>query len=72
MPNRPQIVIVDTTPIISLCLVQQLHLFQLLYGEVLIPPAVKAEVLAGRIRAGATELHTHCSATRSTARHLVE
>ena len=58
MPNRPQIVIVDTTPIISLCLVQQLHLLELLYGEVLIPPAVKAEVLAGGIRAGATELRT--------------
>ena len=58
MPDRPQIVIVDTTPLISLSLIRQLHLLQVLYGEVLIPPAVKAEVLAGGSRAGAVELRT--------------
>lgn len=58
MPDRPQIVIVDTTLIISLSLLRQLHLLQVLYGEVLIPLAVRAEVLAGGIRAGAAELQT--------------
>lgn len=58
MPERPTIVVVDTTPIVSLSLVQQLHLLQLLYGEVLIPTAVADEVFAGGTRAGAAELRT--------------
>jgi len=47
MPERPRTVIVNTTPIIALALIGQLHLLQHLYDEVLIPPAVRAEVLAG-------------------------
>lgn len=58
MLDRPKIVVVDTTPIISLALLQQLHLLQLLYTEVLIPPAVHAEIVAGGRRAGASELHS--------------
>lgn len=47
MPDRPRVVIVNSTPIISLALINQLELLQHLYGEVLIPPAVHADVLAG-------------------------
>ena len=57
MLDRPQIVVVDTTPIISLALIQQLHLLESLYGEVLIPTAVAAEIRAGGTRAGAAELN---------------
>ena len=54
MPDR--IVISNTTPIIALALVQRLDLLHALYGEVLIPPAVAAELRAGGERAGAAEL----------------
>jgi len=47
MPERTRTIVVNTTPIISLALIGQLELLQHLYGEVVIPPAVKAEVLAG-------------------------
>jgi predicted nucleic acid-binding protein len=47
MPETPRIVISNATPIIGLTLIRQLHLLQRLYVEVLIPPAVYAEVLAG-------------------------
>lgn len=40
-------VIVNATPIISLALIDQLDLLRRLYGEVLIPPTVRTEVLAG-------------------------
>jgi predicted nucleic acid-binding protein len=40
-------VVVNTTPIIALALIGQLDLLQHLYGEVVIPPAVQREVLAG-------------------------
>ena len=57
MPDRPQIVIVNATPIIALALINKLPLLQALYGAVLVPPAVQAEVLAGGIRnIGVTEL----------------
>jgi hypothetical protein len=45
MPNR--VVVVNTTPIIALSLINRLDLLQSLYAEVLIPPAVQAEVLVG-------------------------
>lgn len=42
-----KIVVVNATPIIALSFIQKLNLLQVLYGEVLIPPAVQLEVLAG-------------------------
>src|SRR5947209_4499021 len=51
MPSRPGAVIVNTTPIVALSLVDNLDLLRQLYGEVLIPPAVMAEVQAGGQRA---------------------
>lgn len=56
MPDVQRIVISNTTPIIALALIQKLALYQELYGEVLIPPTVKAELLAGGSRAGAAEV----------------
>lgn len=58
MPDnpRPQVVISNATPIIALSLVGQLDLLRRLYGQVVIPPAVAAEILAGGQRAGAAEL----------------
>ena len=50
MPERPPIVIVNATPIISLALIGKLDLLRLLYGTVLTPPAVQAEILAGGIK----------------------
>jgi predicted nucleic acid-binding protein len=47
MPERTRTVVVNTTPIITLALIGQLDLLQHLYGEVVIPLAVQAEVLAG-------------------------
>ena len=47
MPERPQLAVVDSTPIIALALVGKLDLLQRLYGQVVIPPAVQREVLAG-------------------------
>ncbi len=49
MPNSKRIVI-------SLSVIQKLHLLQCLYDEVWIPPAVEAEILAGGVRAGSAEL----------------
>lgn len=47
MPEASRIVVVNATPIISLALINQLELLKHLYGQVLTPPAVQAEVLAG-------------------------
>jgi predicted nucleic acid-binding protein len=47
MPEQPQTVIVNTTPIIALALIGKLDLLQHLYGKVVIPPAVWTEVMAG-------------------------
>jgi len=47
MPEPPRVVVVNTTPLISLAIVKRLELLQKLYGEVLIPPAVEKEILAG-------------------------
>jgi len=47
MPDRHRIVVINTTPIVSLALIGKLNLLQQLYDEVLIPPAVEAEILAG-------------------------
>lgn len=47
MPERPRVVVVNTTPVIALALIDRLDLLRQLYGEVLVPPAVQNEVLAG-------------------------
>jgi predicted nucleic acid-binding protein len=47
MREPPQQVVVNATPIIALALVSRLNLLQQLYGEVVVPPAVRDEVLAG-------------------------
>ena len=47
MPERPQLVVVNTTPIIALALIGKLDLLRQLYGQVITPSAVQAEVLAG-------------------------
>ena len=41
-------IVVNATPVIALALVNQLDLLKRLYGQVSIPPAVRAEVLAGK------------------------
>jgi uncharacterized protein len=57
MLDAPRRVIVNTTPIIALSLIGRLALLRLLYTEVLIPPAVRAEVIRGGIeRSGMIEL----------------
>jgi len=58
MPERPQSVVVNTTPIIALALIGKLGLLRQLYGQVVTPSAVRAEVLAGGSTAvGWVELH---------------
>ena len=47
MPERKRIIVTNTTPIISLALVGQLNLLHRLYDQVVIPPAVQNEILAG-------------------------
>ena len=47
MPEEARLVVVNTTPIIALSLIGELDLLRLLYGQVLVPPSVEAEVLAG-------------------------
>jgi uncharacterized protein len=47
MPEQFPPVIVNATPLINLSLIEQLGLLKQLYGEVLMPPAVQAELLAG-------------------------
>ena len=68
MLEAQRIVISNTTPIIALSLIQKLDLYQDLYSEVLIPPAVRAELLAGGSQAGALELQK-ASYIRTVALH---
>lgn len=57
MPEGAGPVVVDTTPIITLSVARQLDLLRALYGRVLIPRAVREEILAGgEGRAGAGEV----------------
>lgn len=57
MPDMPRRVVVNATPIIALSLIGSIDLLRQLYVEILIPPAVHAEVLSGGIeRAGMLEL----------------
>jgi uncharacterized protein len=48
MPDASRLVIVNTTPIIALSLLEHLDLLGLLYGEVIIPQAVWNEITAGK------------------------
>lgn len=57
MPEEARLVVVNTTPIIALSLIGELDLLRRLYGQVLAPPSVEAEVRAGgRGRSGRSEL----------------
>lgn len=57
MPERPQQIVVNTTPIIALALIGKLDLLQQLYGQVTMPSAVQDEVLAGEPKGiGSAEL----------------
>ena len=47
MPEGPRLVVVNTTPIIALSLIGELDLLHSLYDQVVVPSAVRAEVLAG-------------------------
>jgi predicted nucleic acid-binding protein len=47
MPDKPRVVVVDTTPIIALALIGELDLLRQLFDQVFVPSAVQAEVLAG-------------------------
>lgn len=55
MPSAERPVIADSTPIISLALLGRLDLLRHLYREVLIPPAVFAELVAGGSRPAGLE-----------------
>lgn len=57
MPDDTRLVVVNTSPIISLSLINQLPLLRDLYQQVIIPPAVRDEALRGRsLSAGVAEL----------------
>jgi predicted nucleic acid-binding protein len=57
MLEPTRVVIVNTTPIIALALIEQLDLLPRLYGRVVIPPAVQTEVLQGGAQGiGVTEI----------------
>jgi predicted nucleic acid-binding protein len=47
MPAADRPVVLDTGPIIALAEIGRLDLLQALYGEVLIPPAVRHELTRG-------------------------
>ena len=47
MPESSRLVVTNTTPIIALALIGRLDLLQKLYGQVIAPSAVQAEVVAG-------------------------
>jgi hypothetical protein len=48
MPEKPpRVVVANTTPLITLALISRLDLLQQLYGEVVVPLAVRDEILAG-------------------------
>jgi predicted nucleic acid-binding protein len=56
MPDDTRLVVVNTSPIISLSLVHKLPLLRDLYQQVIIPPAVRQEALRGGARSGVAEL----------------
>ncbi len=67
MPEIPLQVVSNTTPVIALSVIGRLNLLRDLYSEVLIPPAVYSEIMAGGgKRTGATEL-LHASWIRTVS-----
>jgi hypothetical protein len=65
LDDLSQRVVSNTTPIIALSVIGRLTLLRELYAEVLIPPAVNSEIMAGGARrAGAAELR-HASWIRT-------
>jgi hypothetical protein len=65
LDDLSQRVVSNTTPIIALSVIGRLTLLRELYTEVLIPPAVNSEIMAGGARrAGAAELR-HASWIRT-------
>lgn len=56
MPNRRNFVVSDTTPIIALSLLGHLEILRELYGEIVLPAAVHAEVRAGLGKPGYREI----------------
>lgn len=50
MPEPARLVVADTSPLLYLHQAQQLHLLRALYGAVVVPPAVRVELTAGRER----------------------
>lgn len=63
--SRP--VVVNATPIITLSLIERLDLFRDLFGEVLIPEAVRREVLAGGSGRPGVQQLTHSPWIRTVA-----
>ena len=60
MPEPARRVVVNTTPIISLSSIDRLDLLRELYESVIVPEAVRAEVLAGgRARIGVSAFDEH-------------
>ena len=58
MPEPGRLVVVNTTPLITLAVADQFTLLQHLYSQIVIPPAVQAELLAGGTNGvGVRELH---------------
>ena len=55
MPEHDLVVVVNATPLIALSLVGRLDLLHALYGRIVIPPAVRQEVLDGKARAPGVE-----------------
>jgi predicted nucleic acid-binding protein len=47
MPERPRLVVCNTTPLVALFLLDRLELLEKLYGSIVIPPTVRQEFLAG-------------------------
>jgi hypothetical protein len=47
MLNPVRIIVSNTTPLIALASINQIDVLQQLYGEIVIPPAVEAELVAG-------------------------
>ena len=59
MLEQTRVVVVNTTPIIALALIEQLDLLPRLYGRVVIPPTVQTDVLRGGAQGiGVTEIQT--------------
>jgi predicted nucleic acid-binding protein len=64
-------IVSDTSPIRSLAYLDQLHLLQLIYGEVTIPPAVARELETGRSRPQVMVADIDYVVNESLSRHRV-